>query len=95
MHWRKLARLIKWREIYFIGETCYMPISCLSRVPAVAFKITNGINKHTALIYSLLILGRDALIHCAAKEEYDRMLMFELTIENLLFVWRVKATDDN
>ena len=77
MHWRKLARLIKWCEIYLIGDTCNIPISGLSRIPTMAFKIADGINKHTALIYSLLIFDRDALIHCTAKEEYDRMLMFE------------------
>ena len=77
MHWRKLARLIKWCEIYLISDTCNIPISCLSRVPTVAFKITNGINKHTTLIDSLLIFGRDTLIHCTTKEEYDRMLMFK------------------
>ena len=77
MHWRKLARLIKWCEIYLICETCYIPISCLGRVPAMAIEITNGINKHTPLIDSLLIFGGDALIHCTTKEEYDRMLMFE------------------
>lgn len=77
MHWRKLARLIKWCEIYLISDTCNIPISCLSRVPTVAFKITNGINKHTPLIDSLLIFGRNALIHCTTKEEYDRMLMFK------------------
>ena len=77
MHWRKLARLIKWCEIYLISDTCNIPVSCLSRVPTVAFKITNGINKHTTLIDSLLIFGRDTLIHRTTKEEYDRMLMFK------------------
>ena len=61
----------------------------------MAFKITNGINKHTPLIDSLLIFGRDALIHCTTKEEYYWMLMFEENIKNLLFEWRVKTADDN
>ena len=95
MHWRKLARLIKWCKIYLISDTCNIPVSCLSRVPTVAFKITNGINKHTTLIDSLLIFGRDALIHRTTKEEYYWMLMFEENIENLLFEWRVKTADDN
>ena len=61
----------------------------------MAIEITNGINKHPPRIDSLLIFGRDTLIHRTTKEEYYWMLMFEENIENLLFEWRVKTADDN
>ncbi len=61
----------------------------------MAIEITNGINKHTPRIDSLLIFGRDALIHCTTKEEYYWMLMFEENIKNLLFEWRVETADNN
>ena len=95
MHRRKHTALIKRSKTYLISNACNIPIPGLSRVPTVAFKITNGINKHTTLIDSLLIFGRDALIHRTTKEEYYWMLMFEENIENLLFEWRVKTADDN
>ena len=95
MHWRKLARLIKWCEIYLISDTCNIPISCLCRVPAVAFIISYSIYKHTTFVYGFLILHRNTLVHSPTKEEYNGMFMFKKESEQFLFEWRVEAADDN
>ena len=56
--------------------------------------IAHRIYQHSPLVYRLLVLRRDTLIHRTTKKEYDGVLAFKQKFKNPFFKRRVEATND-
>ena len=95
MHCREQTASIERRHKYLICKSCHIPISSFSGVVTMATIIAHRNNQHSPLLYCLLVLRRDSLIHCTTEKEYNGVFLFEKEVENSLFERRVKTADNN
>ena len=92
---REQTLLIKWRHIYLVGNPRHIPVARLRSAPTMTANIAHRIYQHSPLVYCLLVLRRDSLIHCTTKKEYNGVFLFEKEVENSLFERRVKSADNH
>ena len=95
MHCREQTASIERRHKYLICKSCHIPISSFSGVVTMATIIAHRNNQHSPLLYCLLVLRRDSLIHCTPEKEYHGVFVFEKEVENSFFEWWVKSADNH
>ncbi len=95
MHCREQTASVERRHKYLIGKSRHIPITSFGRAVTVATIIAHRNNQHSPLLYCLLVLRRDSLIHCTTEKEYYGVFMFEKEVENSFFEWRVKSADNH
>lgn len=94
MQCAQCTSVIEWREKHLVCHTCGLPVTDLCRLPAVPGIASERDEQQSSLIEGGFQMVGSLFVEGSAQGDDNGMFMLEENIEDSLFEWRVKTTND-